>query len=281
MDFWTPGNKQGVGTAFTYDQPAGDANPSRVWFGITDGAITEGLYPDVSQANIKSLGVLVSDGKSFLADETTDATYTVERLDARTPAYRVTSTDKGGRWAVTKEIVADPQSNTILFTVAFKALQGQPEDYRLFLSYTPRIGQSGAGDLSRIAGGVAEAWDEQAGVYTALATDPSAGAADHRLHAQERPGGRPEGLQSRRDLHFDRPSPAGCRSAWSCRCAAPPPSRSASATATTMRAPPPPPASSAASPPSRRRICRAGPATSTSWITPTRTCRCTMRAWRC
>jgi glucoamylase len=173
LDVWTPGNKQGVGTAFTYDQPAGDANPSRVWFGITDGAITEGLYPDVSQANIKSLGVLVSDGTGFLADETTDATYKIERLDARTPAYRVTSTDKGGRWSVTKQIVADPQANTILFTVAFTALRGQPEDYHLFLSYTPRIGQSGAGDLSLIEGGIAEAWDEQAGVYTALAADPA------------------------------------------------------------------------------------------------------------
>jgi len=173
VDSWTPGNKQGVGTAFTYDQPAGDANPSRVWFGITDGAITEGLYPDVSRANIKSLGVLVSDGTSFLADETTDATYAIARLDARTPAYRVTSTDKGGRWAVTKEIVADPQANTILFTVVFTALQGQPEDYHLFLSYTPRIGQSGAGDLSQVEGGVAEAWDAQAGVYTALAADPA------------------------------------------------------------------------------------------------------------
>jgi glucoamylase len=172
-DVWTPGNKQGVGTAFTYDQPAGDANPSRVWFGITDGAITEGLYPDVSRANIKSLSVLVSDGTSFLADETTDATYKIERLDARTPAYRVISTDKDGRWSVTKEIVADPQSNTILFTVAFQALRGQPEDYQLFLSYTPRIGQSGAGDLSQIEGGVAEAWDQQAAVYTALAADPA------------------------------------------------------------------------------------------------------------
>jgi glucoamylase len=167
-----PGNKQGIGTAFTYDQPAGDANPSRVWFGITNGAVTEGLYPDVSRGNLKSLGVLVTDGKSFLADEIDDATYAVERLDGRTPAYRVTSTDKQGRWAVTKEIVADPQANTILLTVGFRALQGQPGDYRLFLNYTPRIGQSGAGDLSAIDGGVAEAWDEQAGVYTALATDP-------------------------------------------------------------------------------------------------------------
>jgi glucoamylase len=172
LDVWTPGNKQGVGTAFTYDQPAGDANPSRVWFGITNGAITEGLYPDVSQANIKSLNLLVTDGKSFLADEMRDATYQVERIDGRTPAYRVTSTDPQGRWSVTKEIVADPQANTLLFTVGFRALKGQPSDYRLFLNYTPRIAQSGAGDLSSISGGVAEAWDEKAGVYTALASDP-------------------------------------------------------------------------------------------------------------
>src|SRR5262245_4380408 len=27
VDSWVPGDKQGIGTAFTYDQPAGDANP--------------------------------------------------------------------------------------------------------------------------------------------------------------------------------------------------------------------------------------------------------------
>src|SRR6266511_2185660 len=177
VDSWTPGNKQGVGTAFTYDQPAGDANPSRVWFGITNGAITEGLYPDVSQANIKSLNLLVTDGKSFLADEIEDATYRIERIDGRTPAYRVISTDKQRRWEVVKEIVADPQADTIVFTVGFRALQGRTSDYRLYLNYTPRIGQSGADDLSAIAGAVAEAWDSKAGVYTALSSDPPAALA--------------------------------------------------------------------------------------------------------
>ena len=172
LDVWMPGNKQGVGTAFTYDQPPGEANPSRVWFGITNGAITEGLYPDVSQANIKSLNVLVTDGKSFLADEIEDATYRIERIDGRTPAYRVTSTDKQARWAVIKEIVADPQADTIVFTVGFRALLGRASDYRMYLNYTPRIGQSGADDLSSVAGAVAEAWDAQAGVYTALSSDP-------------------------------------------------------------------------------------------------------------
>jgi glucoamylase len=173
MDTWTSGAKLGVGTAFTYDGPPGDANPSRVWFAITDGAITEGLYPDISTANLKALGLLVTDGKTFVADEMSDATYAVERLDGRTPAYRVTSTDKQGRWAAVKEIVADPQINAILFTVAFQALRGRPEEYRLYLNYTPRIGNNGAGDLSRLGDGVAEAWDESANIYTALVTSPA------------------------------------------------------------------------------------------------------------
>jgi glucoamylase len=171
-DNWTGGAKLGVGTAFTYDQPPGDANPSRVWFTITDGAITEGLYPDITTANLKSLHLLITDGKSFVADEMRDATYTIARLDGRTPAFRVTSTDKQGRWAATKQVVADPQADTILFTVAFQALQGRPEDYRLYLIYTPRIGNDGGGDLSSVRDGVAEAWDERAGAYTALVASP-------------------------------------------------------------------------------------------------------------
>jgi glucoamylase len=172
-DTWTSGAKLGVGTAFTYDQPPGDANSSRVWFAITNGAITEGLYPDVSTANLKALGLLVTDGKTFLSDEMTDATYSVERLDGRTPAFRVTSTDKQGRWAATKQVVADPQSNAIVFTVSFSALKGRPEDYQLYLLYTPRIGNNGNGDLSHVGNGLAEAWDERVGTYTALLASPA------------------------------------------------------------------------------------------------------------
>lgn len=173
QDNWVPGARHGVGTAFTYDQPPGKGNPSRVWFGITDGAITDGLYPDITLANLKSLALLVTDGRSFIANETTDATHRVERLDGRTPAFRVISTDRQGRWAAVKEIVTDPQANTILFTVTFQALVGTPADYRLYLVYTPRIGNSGAGDLSRAQAGMAEAWDEQAGIATALLSDPA------------------------------------------------------------------------------------------------------------
>jgi glucoamylase len=170
-DSWTTGAKQGFGTAFTYDQPAGAANPARVWFTIADGAIADGMFPDISQANVKSLSLIVA-GPGFVANEMVDATHTVERLDGRTPAFRVTSTDKQGRWAAVKQIVADPAANTLLLSVAFQALRGQTGDYRLFLNYLPRLGGSGAGDLGAVHDGMGDAWDAAAGVYTTLALDP-------------------------------------------------------------------------------------------------------------
>ena len=146
LDVWTPGNKQAVGTAFTYDQPPGDANPSRVWFGITNGAITEGLYPDVSQANLKSLGVLVTDGKSFLADEMTDATTEVARIKAAESVLK----DYFG------QVFAERHSNfEELFTRLDNALQaGDGETVNLVVRGIVDIAKSSPladlGDLAKI-----------------------------------------------------------------------------------------------------------------------------------
>lgn len=172
IDVWTPGDKDAVGTAYTYDQPPGDANPSRVWFALTDGAITEVAYPDVSLANVKALSLLISDGAS-LADEMTDSDHRVERLDGPTPAFRVTSTDRAGRWQTVKQVVTDPQADTLIFTVAFSALKGTPADYTLYLNYVPRIGNSGSGDQARLIDGAAEAWDERNSIYSVLLSSPA------------------------------------------------------------------------------------------------------------
>lgn len=181
IDLWTSGDKLGVGTAYTYEQPPGDANPSRVWFTLTAGAITDLPYPNVSQANVKALHLVVTDGATFVADEMTDATWQVERLDGRAPAFRVTSTDTQGRWQAVKEVATDPQSDALLFTVAFTPLQGRAEDYRLFLVYTPRLGNSGARDLSRVGPDLVEAWDERAEVATALLGAAEGGGPGWRL----------------------------------------------------------------------------------------------------
>ncbi len=58
---WTSSAKSGVGTALS--------DTSRVWFTISHGILNEVYYPRVDQACIRDLGLIVTDGASFFAEE--------------------------------------------------------------------------------------------------------------------------------------------------------------------------------------------------------------------
>src|SRR5258708_7129993 len=87
---WTVGDKLGMGTAYTYDSP-GEGNPSTIWFSITGGAITDVTYPTIDQANVKTLALIVTDGKTFATrdDDPVLTSVAIERLDGRSPAYQI------------------------------------------------------------------------------------------------------------------------------------------------------------------------------------------------
>jgi glucoamylase len=171
----------GVGTAYTYELRPED-NPSKVWFTLADGAITEVTYPTIDMANVKEMTCLISDGKSFIHNETEDCLHTVSLLDKQALAYRVVSVDKEGRYRLIKEVVTDPANHTLLVQVGFEALQGEPADYRLYLYYVPHIRNSGEGDSGCVdqETGTILAWDRD--IYAALKVRP------HWLHASLRDG---------------------------------------------------------------------------------------------
>lgn len=60
---WAPASKTHIGTAFN----SGIKSP--VWFTSAEGILTEVYYPTVDKAQIKDSQILVSDGKTFLAQE--------------------------------------------------------------------------------------------------------------------------------------------------------------------------------------------------------------------
>lgn len=167
---WTAGDKQAIGTAFTYDQKAPDT-ASKVWFAITHGAVTDILYPTVDQNNVRAVEIVVSDGKTFTHEQMTDMDVRVEAVDKRALAWRVTSQDPDGRYRVMQEIVTDPQSNTVLVHTAFEALKGNAADYRLYLHYVPYLRTSGDGDSGAFDGAThtARVWDGD--VHSLLTTD--------------------------------------------------------------------------------------------------------------
>jgi glucoamylase len=169
---WAPGDKIGVGTAYTYDQATGDEPaPSRVWFTITDGAITDLLYPAVGRGNVKELSLLVAgpDGVQQELDPAGTLVSAVEYLDPQALAYRVTTSDPGGRWQASKEIVTDPAADSLITRWRFSS---QDEALSAYAYFVPRLNGSGERDWLAWRDGEVVAWDENAAIYAVLLADP-------------------------------------------------------------------------------------------------------------
>lgn len=165
---WSSGSRQGVGTAFTYDAPISQTNPSRVWFTLDDGAVTDLFWPRLDQADFHSLRFLVSDGKTFLHDLWRDADIKSERPSPRLPFWRITLTDKAQRYRLVEEVVAAPTADAILIKASFEALQGDPGDYQVYLYALPHLANSGQDDHIKVnrAEGVAIFSDTSANALT-------------------------------------------------------------------------------------------------------------------
>src|SRR5664279_3744295 len=103
---WTHGGKDGVGTAY--------AASSRIWFTFWNGIITEVYYPTVDRPQLRDLQYLITDGKTFFHDEKRHLESKLERLSDHGLGYRCTNSDPAGRYAIVKEIIADPHLACVL-----------------------------------------------------------------------------------------------------------------------------------------------------------------------
>jgi glucoamylase len=97
---WTSSRKHGVGTAI--------GARSRVWFTLSHGILNEVYYPRVDQANIRDMGLIVTDGATFFSEEKRHTTSSVAVLGSGVPGYRVTNRCIDDRYQIVKTIVTDP-----------------------------------------------------------------------------------------------------------------------------------------------------------------------------
>jgi glucoamylase len=137
---WQSPKKLGVGTAQTYGSKS-KVNPSRVWFTLAEGSVSEVLYPTVDEVATKSLSFIVSDGASFVHHVPEDCISTVHLLDKRALTYEIVSQDHDGRYRLIQEIVTDPKRNTLLVNARLNALRGDASAYRLYLYWQPYLGE--------------------------------------------------------------------------------------------------------------------------------------------
>ncbi|HEU4990649.1 MAG TPA: glycoside hydrolase family 15 protein [Gemmatimonadaceae bacterium] len=142
---WTNAAKDGLGTSLT--------SASKVWFTLEGGILTEVYYPRVDMADVHGLEFAVSNGKQVWF-ESHDMTHAIERPDARALIFRQTSRNAAAGITITKTYTTDPQRNTLLIDVTYRAPAGD----KLYVIYQPALENVGYGNYAGTQNGALVSW---------------------------------------------------------------------------------------------------------------------------
>ena len=134
---WTSSAKEGIGTAYH--------TSCRVWFTLSHGIINEIYYPHVDQPNTRDFQFLITDGETFCHEEKRDLTHQVEYPEHDSLFYRLTNSDRRGRYRLVKDVLTDPHRSVLLvhtkLEILDESLRGRLKLYALL---APHIGGQGA-----------------------------------------------------------------------------------------------------------------------------------------
>ena len=145
---WTSSAKNGLGTAYH--------TSCRLWFTLSHGIVNEIYYPSVDQPNTRDFQFLISDGETFCHEEKRDLHHWIEYPERDCLFYRLTNSERGGRYRVIKHILADPHRSVLLvhtkLEVLDESLRGKLHIYALLAPHMARQGAGNVGWCSEIGG---------------------------------------------------------------------------------------------------------------------------------
>jgi glucoamylase len=163
---WAAAAKQGVGTAL---HPA-----STVWFTLAEGVVTEVYYPRVDTPNTRDLQLLTLLPGGEVVEERRDMDAEVSLAAPDALAYKITTTDRRGRFQIEKRVITDPDRPSLALRVRWRPLSGTGAEppseapgtdpagaaqaaptepagpARLFVLLAPHIYGHGAGNTARV-----------------------------------------------------------------------------------------------------------------------------------
>jgi glucoamylase len=140
-DTWTTGNKDAIGTAYERTSP--------VWFTAVHGAIADVLYPTVDQDNVRQFGYLVTDGSTFLFDETRDGVVTSRVTDHHALVYQTTVTDPKHGFTLVHDFATDPARPVVLVRTG---ITGRTAGLHVYAYLVPHLRDSGLGQSAGFDG---------------------------------------------------------------------------------------------------------------------------------
>lgn len=103
---WTSSAKEGVGTSYH--------TSCRLWFTLSHGIVNEIYYPHVDQPNTRDFQFLITDGETFCHEEKRDLNHQVEYPERDCLFYRLTNSERNGRYRLVKHVLTDPHRSVLL-----------------------------------------------------------------------------------------------------------------------------------------------------------------------
>jgi glucoamylase len=133
---WTSSAKDGIGTAYH--------TSSRLWFTLSHGIVNEVYYPHVDTPNTRDLQFLITDGETFCHEERRDLDHRTEIPEENALLYRLTNSDRSGRYRIIKEIIGEPHSSVLLMHTRLEILDPKLRGkLRLFALLAPHLKGTG------------------------------------------------------------------------------------------------------------------------------------------
>jgi glucoamylase len=138
---WTSSEKNTVCTAYSAS--------SRIWFTTSHGILNEVFYPTIDRPQIRDLGLLITDGETFMHEEKRDLDKQFGYLYPEAPAPLLTNSDPQGRYTITKEIISDPHASVVLMRVRFHGDEAFLSKLKVYVLLAPHLEVGGAGNSAR------------------------------------------------------------------------------------------------------------------------------------
>ncbi len=139
---WTSSAKDGVGTAYH--------SASCIWFTLSHGIVNEIYFPYVDSPHTRDLQLLITDGESFCHEERRDLLHQIEYPEQNALLYRLTNSDREGRYRLVKEIVVDPHSPVLLIHTRLEILDPKLRGkLRLYALLAPHLKGTGKNNSAR------------------------------------------------------------------------------------------------------------------------------------
>lgn len=135
---WAPALKQAVGTAY---EETGAQSP--VWFTLAEGILTEVYYPNIDQAQVGDLQLLITDGNGFFSEQKRDSVSQVSFSEDGATVL-VKGRDRSGLYSFEQEYITDAHSPVVRIKTT---LQWNKPGMRVFVLFKPAIQNTGNQNL--------------------------------------------------------------------------------------------------------------------------------------